>query len=217
MSSGKAHGTSMDERQLVRVSKFLSKHLRHQPERIGLTLEPGGWVAVAALLAACAAHGMAITRAELGEVVARNNKQRFAFDETGERIRANQGHSVPVDLQLEPAQPPATLYHGTGAAAVAAILREGLRKMRRHHVHLSPDIATATRVGARHGAPVAFAVDAAAMSQAGRTFYHTANDVWLVDAVPPDYLRVLRASPREGDQAAIETAPAPTTAKASDR
>lgn len=180
---------TLDDRCLIRVSKFLSKHLRHQPERLGLTLEAGGWVSVAALLAACAAHGVAITRAELDEVVARNNKQRFAFDTTGDRIRANQGHSVPVDLELPPAAPPAILYHGTGARAVPAILREGLRKMRRHHVHLSPDIATAQRVGARHGPPVIFAVDATAMRQAGCVFYHTANDVWLVDAVAPDYLR----------------------------
>jgi putative RNA 2'-phosphotransferase len=184
----KGYQIGMDEQRLVRVSKFLSKHLRHQPERLGLTLAPGGWVAVAALLAACAAHGLPLTPIELDEVVARNNKQRFAFDESGERIRANQGHSVPVDLQLAPAQPPDLLYHGTAAGAVDAILREGLRKMRRHHVHLSPDIATAARVGARHGQPVVFAVDSGAMHRDAHRFYHTANDVWLVDAVPPRYL-----------------------------
>lgn len=181
----------MDGQRLVRVSKYLSKHLRHQPERLGLTLEPGGWVAVTALLAACTAQGFPIARAELDEVVARNNKQRFAFDESGERIRANQGHSVPVDLQLTPAEPLALLFHGTGAGAVPAIVREGLRKMRRHHVHLSPDRATAERVGARHGPPVVFAVDAAAMHHDGHAFFHTTNDVWLVDAVPPRYLRQL--------------------------
>lgn len=179
----------MDEARLVRMSKYLSRHLRHQPRRIGLALAPGGWVEVDALLAACDAHGMLITRAELDEIVARNNKQRFAFDETGTRIRANQGHSVPVDLELEPLEPPLVLYHGTGAGAVPAILREGLRKMARHHVHLSPDVPTAIAVGRRHGRPVVFAVDAAAMRAAGFTFHRSANGVWLIDRVPPEYLR----------------------------
>jgi putative RNA 2'-phosphotransferase len=181
----------MDETRLVKVSKYLSKHLRHQPERLGLTLAPGGWVAVADLLAACARHQFPVSRAELDEVVARNNKQRFAFDPTGLLIRANQGHSVAVDLQLAPVAPPAVLYHGTAQHVVAIIQREGLKKMARHHVHLSRDQETAQRVGARHGRPVVFAVDAAAMQQAGRLFYCSENGVWLVEAVPPQYLRVV--------------------------
>jgi putative RNA 2'-phosphotransferase len=177
--------------RLVRVSKYLSKHLRHQPQRLGLCLDVGGWVAVEALLAACATDGMAISRAELEDVVARNDKRRFAFDETRTLIRANQGHSVPVDLRLAPVTPPAVLYHGTGERAVDAIQRAGLLKMRRHHVHLSPDRATARKVGARHGRPIVLAVDAAAMHQAGRVLYHTANGVWLVECVPPEFLRQL--------------------------
>ena len=184
----------MDEARLVRISKYLSKHLRHQPQRLGLELEPGGWVPVEALLAACARDGMPITRDELDEVVARNNKQRFGFDETGECIRAKQGHSVAVDLQLTPATPPDVLYHGTGKQAVEPILREGLRKMRRHHVHLSPDMATAIVVGKRHGPPVVFAVDAAAMSAAGYSFYRSDNGVWLVDSVAPRFLRLIDAT-----------------------
>ncbi len=179
----------MDEQRLIRVSKYLSKHLRHEPERLGLTLSPGGWVAVDDLLAACAADRFFLSRAELEEVVARNNKQRFSFDESGARIRANQGHSVEVDLQLAPAVPPDVLYHGTGHRAVEAIGREGLRKMSRHHVHLSRDVETAQKVGARHGRPVVFIVDAAGMHRAGHTFYRSKNDVWLVDEVPPQYLR----------------------------
>jgi putative RNA 2'-phosphotransferase len=124
----------------------------------------------------------------LNEVVASNDKKRFSFDSTGTLIRANQGHSVEIDLQLEPAIPPDVLYHGTGHGAVEAILREGLCKMSRHHVHLSKDIATAKTVGARHGRPVVFAVDAAAMHEAGYTFYCSENGVWLVDSVPPEYL-----------------------------
>jgi putative RNA 2'-phosphotransferase len=181
----------MDDKRLVKISKYLSKHLRHQPERLGLTLEPGGWVAVEQLLAACAQQQFPISREELDEVVARNNKQRFAFDPTGRLIRANQGHSIAVDLQLEPALPPERLYHGTGHRAVEAIRRAGLRKMSRHHVHLSPDVATARMVGTRHGRPVIFVVDAAAMQRAGFTFYCSANGVWLVESVPPEYLHEL--------------------------
>jgi putative RNA 2'-phosphotransferase len=180
----------MDHR-LVKISKYLSKHLRHQPHRIGLELDPGGWVDVDRLLAACARHHFPITRAELVEVVAQNDKQRFAFDPTGTRIRANQGHSVEVDLQLEPLTPPPLLYHGTGHRAAEAIAGAGIMRMARHHVHLSSDIATATAVGARHGRPVVFEVDAAAMHRDGFLFYRSANGVWLVDRVPPEYLHRL--------------------------
>src|SRR5260370_34563432 len=123
----------MDNIRLVKISKYLSKHLRHQPDRLGLTLAPGGWVKVEQLLAACARHQFSISHEELNEVVALNDKQRFSFDETGSLIRANQGHSVPIDLELEPAVPPDVLYHGTGQRSVEAILRDGLRKMSRHH------------------------------------------------------------------------------------
>lgn len=180
----------MDERRPVRISRYLSKYLRHQPESLGLELAPGGWVGVEALLTQSARHGFEITRAELEDVVARNDKQRFALDASGTRIRANQGHSVAVDLELERATPPPVLYHGTGHRTVGSILRAGLRKMRRHHVHLSGDVATARRVGARHGRPVVFAVDAAAMQRAGHAFCRSANGVWLVDSVPPEFLRL---------------------------
>ena len=177
-------------KRLLEVSKYLSKHLRHAPGDLGLTLQPGGWVAVDELLAATSAHGFAISPDDLRAVVADNNKQRFAFDDTGTLIRANQGHSVEVDLQLDPGLPPAVLYHGTAEPALAPILADGLRKMRRHHVHLSADVATARLVGGRHGRPVVFAVDAAGMARDGWVFWVSANGVWLVDAVPPQYLRV---------------------------
>lgn len=179
----------MNNSRLVKISKYLSKHLRHQPERIGLTLTPGGWVSVDELLAACAKHQFPINRAQLNEVVASNDKKRFSFDSTGTLIRANQGHSIEVDLQLNPTVPPDILYHGTGHGAVESILQKGLCKMSRHHVHLSKDMATARTVGARHGRPVVFAVDAAAMHVADYTFYCSENGVWLVDNVPPEYLR----------------------------
>ncbi|MFD6528531.1 RNA 2'-phosphotransferase [Streptomyces sp. NPDC060184] len=177
----------MDDRRTVKVSKYLSKHLRHQPERIGLTLDPNGWVDVTELLEATARHHFPITRAELEHVVAVNDKQRFTLE--GDRLRANQGHTVAVDLDLPPAEPPPFLYHGTVARSLAAIRAEGLRPMARHHVHLSPDRETATRVGARRGSPVVLFVDAAAMHRAGHVFRVSANGVWLADSVPPEYLR----------------------------
>ncbi|MGW4285726.1 RNA 2'-phosphotransferase [Streptomyces sp. NPDC004673] len=177
----------MDDRRTVKVSKYLSKHLRHQPERIGLTLDPAGWVEIDALLAAAAAHGFPVTRAELDHVVAVNDKRRFAIE--GGRIRASQGHSVEVALGLPPATPPPYLYHGTVARSLDAIRAEGLRPMNRHDVHLSADRETAIRVGARRGRPVVLAVDAGAMHRDGHVFHVSANGVWLTDAVPPRYLR----------------------------
>jgi putative RNA 2'-phosphotransferase len=179
----------MDSTRRVKISKYLSKHLRHEPERLGLRLTHGGWVPIEALLDACRSHRFPITREELDEVVRTRDKQRFAFDPTGTQIRANQGHSVAVDLQLEPVAPPALLYHGTGQPSVESILESGLKKMARHHVHLSADVATAVKVGARHGKPVVLVIDAAAMRQAGYVFYRSANGVWLVDDVPPQCLR----------------------------
>ncbi len=178
----------MDNR-LIQISKYLSKYLRHQPDSIGIKLAPGGWVNVQELLAACANHQFPIALEELQEVVATNDKKRFSFDSTGTLIRANQGHSVKVDLRLQPVIPPNVLYHGTGQKSVESIMQTGLAKMSRHHVHLSADMTTARIVGARHGKPVVLAVDAAAMHQAGYQFYCSDNGVWLVDAVPPEYLQ----------------------------
>ncbi|MEU4539460.1 RNA 2'-phosphotransferase [Streptosporangium sp. NPDC023825] len=176
----------MDDRRLVRVSKYLSKHLRHQPERIGLVLDPQGWADVDALLAAAARHGFAITRDELGQVVAGNDKRRFTVE--GDRIRANQGHSIGVDLGLPPAEPPEVLFHGTVSAYVGAIREEGLRPMNRHAVHLSPDRETATRVGARRGRPVVLVVRSGEMHRAGHEFRISANGVWLAAHVPPAHI-----------------------------
>ncbi|MDK1346260.1 RNA 2'-phosphotransferase [Streptomyces sp. 378] len=177
----------MDERRTVKVSKYLSKHLRHQPGHIGLTLDAAGWVEIDALIAAAAAHGFRFTRDELDHVVATNDKRRFAVE--GTRIRASQGHSVEVDLGLAPATPPAYLYHGTVARALDVIRTEGLRPMTRHAVHLSPGRETATRVGARRGQPVVLAVHASAMHRDGHVFQVSANGVWLTQSVPVRYLR----------------------------
>ncbi|MWA04424.1 RNA 2'-phosphotransferase [Actinomadura sp. LD22] len=177
----------MDARRTVKISKYLAKHLRHRPERIGLTLDAGGWARVPDLLDAAARHGFPITRAELEHVVAVNDKRRYALD--GDRIRAVQGHSIDVDLGLPAVPPPELLYHGTTDAAAPAIRREGLRRMDRHAVHLSADPETARRVGARRGRPVVLVVEAGRMAAAGHAFRVSANGVWLADAVPPEYLR----------------------------
>ncbi|MGW2251219.1 RNA 2'-phosphotransferase [Kitasatospora sp. NPDC001660] len=178
----------MNEKQLVKTSKLLSRILRHEPELVGITLDGSGWVRVDALLAALGATGRRLTRADLDHVVATNNKRRFAYSADGLSIRANQGHTVAVDLGLAATVPPPVLYHGTADRHLAAIFREGLRPMARQDVHLSADTETATRVGARHGRPVVLTVNAAAMVAAGREFRISENGVWLTDAVPPQYL-----------------------------
>ncbi|GAA4548586.1 RNA 2'-phosphotransferase [Amycolatopsis samaneae] len=185
----------MNEKRRIRASKRLALHLRHDPARIGITLDTGGWVGIDTLLAALAAHGFRLSRAELDEVVRTNDKRRFAYDESGTRIRASQGHSVKVDLALPVAEPPAVLYHGTVGRFLPAILTEGLRPMNRHAVHLSATRATAAKVGARRGAPVLLRVDAAAMAAAGHEFQVSANGVWLTAAVPPEFLQPLAADP----------------------
>jgi putative RNA 2'-phosphotransferase len=166
---------------LEKLSKRLSYVLRHRPGSVGLTLDAGGWVPVDELLKA-----MRIDRAQLEEVVTRNDKQRFLIE--GDRIRASQGHSVNVDLGLEPVAPPAKLFHGTPGRNLPSIRREGLVKGARQHVHLSPDVATAVKVGQRRGDAVVLTVAARAMADAGHVFYRSANGVWLTDSVPPSFL-----------------------------
>lgn len=184
----------MDDKRTVKASKFLSLVLRHRPERIGVALDEGGWVDVDVLLAACAAHGRRLTRAELDHVVATNNKKRFGYSEDGRRIRANQGHTVEVDLGLAAAVPPDVLFHGTATRTLPLILDEGLRPMARQDVHLSADRETAVRVGSRHGRPVVLAVDAGGLAATGHVFRVSANGVWLSGPIAPRWLRVLPES-----------------------
>ena len=178
----------------VKISKFLSYHLRHRPDLLGLELASGGWVEVNKLLVAAKKSGFSFTLAELKQVVAENDKQRFSFNNKGDLIRANQGHSVQVDLELDVAVPPDILYHGTYQKVVAQIKKQGLKKMQRHHVHLSADLQTAIRVGARRGYPVIFQVDALAMCNAGHTFYCSENQIWLTEVVPACYLKLLSSN-----------------------
>jgi len=176
-------------KQDTRHSKFLSLVLRHEPAAADVELDEAGWVGVEELLKGCARHGHRMSRADLERIVATNAKQRFAFSDDGTRIRANQGHSVEVELGLPEAEPPAVLYHGTVDAALGGIFREGIRRGARHDVHLSPDVETATKVGSRRGKPVILSIDAAGMRAAGHTFRVSANGVWLTAHVPPEFVR----------------------------
>jgi len=173
---------------LVRTSKFLSKVLRHAPESVGLRLDEAGWVDVDELLAAAGRAGVALDRPTLERVVAENDKQRFALSPDGVRIRASQGHSVTVELGLEPVVPPDVLFHGTADRNLDSIRAQGLVPGRRTHVHLSADEATAVNVGRRHGRPVVLRVRAGEMHRAGHPFYRSDNGVWLTGAVPPAHI-----------------------------
>ncbi len=176
---------------LTQTSKFLALILRHKPEAAGLTLDAHGWADVEALLQGMQAAGHPISRAILEEIVRTDAKGRYAFSEDGSRIRANQGHSVAVDVELQEKQPPEYLYHGTAERFVPAIRAEGLRPMSRLYVHLSADTETAQKVGIRHGKPHIFRIAAGAMADCGHQFYQSVNGVWLTRAVPPEYLEDL--------------------------
>lgn len=178
----------MTEKETIRTSKFLSLILRHEPERVGLKLDEAGWASVSELLDAVNRHGTSLTLEGLKQVVATNDKKRFAFSDDGLRIRASQGHSLEVDLQYEPQTPPELLYHGTPERFVESIRRTGLNKGERHHVHLSPDLQTASKVGQRRGRPVVLTIRSGDMHGAGHQFYLSANGVWLVEHVPAQFI-----------------------------
>ncbi|MGE0767581.1 MAG: RNA 2'-phosphotransferase [Hyphomicrobiaceae bacterium] len=177
------------DRGLVASSKFLSLVLRHKPDEIGLTLDGEGWADLDELIANARSHGQQLDRELVLRIVAENEKQRFAVSSDGRRIRANQGHSLDVDLALSAAVPPAELYHGTALGNLASIRETGLNPGRRQHVHLSLDAQTATRVGARHGKPVVLTIASQAMHRAGHAFYCSENGVWLTAAVPVSFIR----------------------------
>ncbi len=169
-------------------SKFLSLVLRHQPEAIGMTLDAQGWAVVEDLIKCAARHGRMLSRERIERIVTTSDKQRFKLSDDGLCIRANQGHSVAVDLELVPVTPPEYLFHGTATRFLESIRTHGLEKRSRQHVHLSPDEPTATKVGQRHGRPAILRVRALAMHAAGISFYRSENGVWLVASVPVEYL-----------------------------
>lgn len=180
----------MNEQDKKRISKFLSFILRHSPEAIALQLDDHGWANVEELLQKAALHQRVFSKEDLIEIVATNDKKRYAFDETRTRIRASQGHSLQIELQLPPAVPPEILYHGTAARFLENIKVEGLMKMSRQHVHLSASRKTAESVGRRRGIPVILCIQSGRMHRDGAVFFLSDNDVWLVEHVDVKYIEL---------------------------
>jgi putative RNA 2'-phosphotransferase len=178
--------------RLIRTSKLLSYLLRHRPDSIGLQLDAAGWADIDELIRCAAAHGKKLSHELIEEAVATNSKKRFALSTDRRRVRANQGHSIPIDLGLEPVAPPDHLYHGTATRFLDSIMSTGLQSRSRQHVHLSGDRETAIKVGQRHGKPVVLLVAAGAMADAGHLFYLSSNQVWLTIEVPAKYLKVIQ-------------------------
>ncbi len=181
----------MGRDRAVRVSKLLALGLRHDPSALGLSVDAHGFADVDNVLRGLAANGENVTRDELEEIVATSDKQRYALSADGEKIRANQGHSIDVDLGLAPAAPPATLHHGTSMRFLDSIKASGLVRGARTHVHLSVDLKTAEIVAKRRAGPhVILTVRASAMHEKGHTFFRSANGVWLTERVPPEFLEI---------------------------
>jgi len=170
-------------KDLIKSSRFISKILRHDPEAAGITLDKNGWADVKDIL-----HKCKIKMPQLEEIVETNDKKRFEFDQHKIRIRARQGHSIDVDVELKEVVPTIPLFHGTSQSVKDIILLEGIKKQSRQHVHLSDNGVTAFNVGGRHGAPYVFRVDAPKMAADGFKFYLSNNGVYLTDYVPPVYL-----------------------------
>lgn len=169
-------------------SKFLSLILRHQPELVGLKLDEHGWVNVSDLLAAVASKG--ITKEVLEDIVATDNKKRYKYSDDGLKIRASQGHSVNVDLGYKASTPPSVLYHGTDNKNYESIIKRGILKGSRTHVHLSADVTTAKTVGSRHGSSVwVITLNTKEMLDDGLEFFVSDNGVWLIDHVPVKYIK----------------------------
>ena len=179
----------MEHARRVHLSKLLSLALRHDPAALGLVLDAHGWADVMHVLAGLAAQGNPVTREELREIVQASDKKRFALSEDGAQIRANQGHSVNVDLGLAPSEPPDTLFHGTSARFLSSIHEKGIVPGSRTHVHLSKDMRTAEVVAKRRAGPhVILRVRARALHEGGHAFFLSENGVWLTAHVPPAYI-----------------------------
>lgn len=174
----------------AKISKFLSLILRHKPESIGLQLDASGWADIVELIQKVRKAGIHLTPGKIASVVATSDKRRFTLSDDGSRIRANQGHSVSVDLGLLPKEPPELLFHGTAQRSFSGIKQSGIVSMNREFVHLSKDRETALGVGRRHGSPVVLTIQAGKMHRDGFVFYLSENGVWLTDHVPIAYLAV---------------------------
>jgi putative RNA 2'-phosphotransferase len=174
--------------KLESTSKFLSYVLRHRPESISLALDSEGWAKIDQLIRLANGQGKELTRELLLKIVATSDKQRFAVSLDGSRIRANQGHSIQVNLNLHPQIPPKILFHGTATRFIASIRTQGLVAGARQYVHLSVDRSTALQVGRRYGKPLLLEVNALAMSHSGYEFFMSQNGIWLTQAVPVDFI-----------------------------
>ncbi len=170
------------------LGRFLSLVLRHQPQAAYITLDRHGWADIEKLLAGCVRAGKSMDRETLERIVRENSKQRYSLSPDGKKIRANQGHSIPVELELREAEPPSRLYHGTATRFLESIRREGITRQSRQQVHLSATVETAAAVGALHGSPVVLPIDAAAMGRDGHAFWLSENGVWLCQEVPWRYV-----------------------------
>ncbi|HEX8462457.1 MAG TPA: RNA 2'-phosphotransferase [Segetibacter sp.] len=179
-----------NNKAIVEISKKLSLVLRHKPESIGLILDQQGWANVEMLIQKLNAIGIKLDSELLQQVVSDNNKSRFAYNDDKTRIRASQGHSIIVDLGYTAHVPPAVLYHGTGEQYISSILTEGILKMNRHHVHLSANVETAEQVAKRKGKPAILKIEAAKMYDEGFVFFISANNVWLTDYVPAEFISI---------------------------
>lgn len=172
----------------IRTSKFLSYVLRHNPDAIGLTLHPGGWVDLNELIDAARRNGRDLSRSLVERVIAESDKERFAISADGQKIRANYGHSVEVNLDVTPAEPPEHLFHGTARRTLPSIKEKGLTPQSRQYVHLSTDRSSAVAVGQRHGKPVVLTIRARAMHDTGHVFFEATGSVWLTAEVPPRFI-----------------------------
>ena len=188
MKSGKS------DKKMLSTSKFISLILRHRPQVIGITLDEHGWADVQELIDGInRVEGHFLDRDTLEVIVRMDEKQRYSFNEDHTLIRANQGHSIPVDVELEETAPPDVLWHGTGEKYVLSIDTQGLLPKSRLYVHLSSDMETARKVGSRHGRPVIYEIDCRKMTRDGYRFFLSANHVWLTKAVPARYLHKVEA------------------------
>lgn len=178
----------MDSKELIKKGKFLSLVLRHKPEEIGIKLDEQGWVYVSELLEQLDVNNIKLSFEELKYIVESNNKKRYSFNDDFTKIRANQGHSLDLEIEFKEETPPDFLYHGTAEKNFESIIKDGINKAKRHHVHLSSNIETALNVGSRHGKPIVLKVKSKLMYQEGINFFISENNVWLTDFVSPEFI-----------------------------
>jgi putative RNA 2'-phosphotransferase len=178
----------MEANRHTKTSRFLSFVLRHNPDAVGIALDASGWAEIRELLERASRAGVPLDRETLTLIVDTDRKKRYAMSADGMLVRANYGHSVPVDLGLDPLEPPGRLFHGTAERNLSAIRAGGLQPRRRQFVHLSKDAPAAAAVGRRHGTPVVLGVRARQMHAGGHRFYRSESDIWLTKYVPPGYI-----------------------------